>query len=66
MTARNPNTGSQVTRYVYGTTTTESGVARSTLRVPPVPGAPHPPQTTRSRSTGLSRILPVPWSLAFS
>jgi hypothetical protein len=31
MTARNPNTGSQVTKYVYGTTTTESGVARSDL-----------------------------------
>jgi len=31
MTARNPNTGSQVTRYVYGTTTTESGVARSDM-----------------------------------
>ena len=31
MTARNPNTGSQVTRYVYGSTTSESGVARSDL-----------------------------------
>ena len=31
MTARNPNTGSQVTRYVYGSTTSESAVARSDL-----------------------------------
>ncbi len=32
LTAKNPATGDQVTRYVYGTTLADSGAATSTLK----------------------------------